>query len=621
MARNEETPHLFTLDVDFKDPIRKNLFPLVKGPLEKLFNLNDLNEIYGSVATTPAGKEFVGKLLESMNVKFRASESDMLRIPKEGPLVVVANHPYGAIEGVLVVALLSAVRPDVKVMANFLLERIPQLRDFFIFVDPFGGAESKRANIKGMRQSIDHVQQGGCLVIFPAGEVAHFNLKNWTVTDPVWSDSIARIIRKTEAPVLPVFFEGYNGPMFHLMGLVHPRLRTAMLPHEMANKRDKKINIHIGNPIPFKKLAEREEDSDLMSYLRQRTYVLANRDKKEIGERKSIFAFSAKKAKMEPVIEAVPAEKMLKDLDKLLDCRMFVNNESEVYVAPAARIPNILREIGRLREITFRESNEGTGKAIDIDKYDADYMHLFIWNAQKLEIVGAYRLGQTDLIMEKSGKKGLYTSTLFKYKTKLLEEINPALEMGRSFIRPEYQRSFSALLLLWKGIGAYVVKNPRYKILFGPVSINNEYHSVSRSLMVAFLEMNNFSKELAKLVKAKTPFKKRAIKGVDKNVQSTIVKNLDEVNSVIADVETRQKGIPVLLKQYLTMGGTLLGFNIDPDFSDVLDGLILVDLTKSETKMLERYLGEEGSASFLQFHGIERPDLKVKKGTATEEVS
>jgi putative hemolysin len=606
-------PQIFTLDVEFKDPIRKNLFPLIKGPLEKLLNLSDLNDIYNSVATTPAGKEFVTKLLASMNVKFRASETDMARIPKEGPLIVVANHPYGAIEGVLVVALLASVRSDVKVMANFMLERIPQLRDFFIFVDPFGGAESKRANIKGMRQSIEHVQQGGCLVIFPAGEVAHFNLKHFTVTDPVWSDSIARIIRKTEAPVLPVFFEGYNGPMFHLMGLVHPRLRTAMLPHEMANKRDKKINIHIGNPIAFKKLAERTDDADLMSYLRQRTYVLANRDKKEIGQRKAIFAFSTKKEKMEPVIDAVSPEKMLRDLDKILDCRLFVNNEYEVYVAPADRIPSILREIGRLREITFRETHEGTGKAIDLDKYDTDYQHLFIWNTQKLEIVGAYRLGQSDVILAKSGKKGLYTSTLFKYKTKLLEQINPALEMGRSFIRPEYQKSFSALLLLWKGIGAYVVRNPKYKILFGPVSINNEYHTVSRSLMVAFLEMNNFSKELARLVKAKTPFRKRAIKGLDKKIQSNMVKSLDEVNSVISDVESRQKGIPILLKQYLTMGGTLLGFNVDPDFSDVLDGLILVDLTKTETKMLERYLGEEGAASFLAYHGIERTDLKVSK--------
>lgn len=612
MSKNEDEK-LFKLDIEFNDPIRKSLFPLIKAPLERMLNIPGLNDIYAKVATTPAGKEFVEKVLDSMNVKIRVSESDLARVPKEGPLVVVANHPYGAIEGIMVVQLLLSVRPDVKVMANFLLERIPQLREFFIFVDPFGGAESKRNNLKGMRQSIEHVTNGGCLVIFPAGEVAHFNLKNWTVTDPEWSDSIARIVRKTEAPVLPVFFEGFNGVMFNMMGLVHPRLRTAMLPYELLNKKDKKINIHIGNTIPFKKLEEKPDDHELMTYLRQRTYMLANRDKKEIGERKSIFALSTKKQKMEAIVEETSIEKMEKDLEKLHDCKLFSNNEFDVFVAPAPRIPSILREIGRLREITFRQTNEGTGKSIDLDDYDKTYQHLFIWNNTKKELVGAYRLGQSDVIIATQGKKGLYTSTLFKYKTKLLDEINPALEMGRSFIRPEYQRSFSALLMLWKGIGAFVVRNPHYKILFGPVSINNEYHSASRALMVAFLELNNFSKELARLVKAKTPFRKRAIKGIDKNVQTTMVKNLDEVNAVISDIETRQKGIPILLKQYLSLGGRLLGFNIDPDFADVLDGLILVDLTKTDTKMLERYLGEEGTASFLAYHGVFRTDLKVLK--------
>jgi len=250
--------------------------------------------------------------------------------------------------------------------------------------------------------------------------------------------------------------------------------------------------------------------------------------------------------------------------------------------------------------------HEGTGKPIDLDRFDAHYLHLFIWNDRKNEVVGAYRIGQTDYILRYFGQYGLYTSTLFTYKRSLLDQISPALELGRSFVRPEYQRSYSSLLLLWKGISAFVVRNPRYKNLFGPVSINNEYHTISQQLMAASLKLNNDLPDLGKLVKAKRPFPIKPIKGCDLNINN-LIQDINELSELIADIETENKGIPILLRQYLKLGGKILGFNRDHHFGNVLDGLILVDLTMTRPDLLERYMGRPGAETFLNYHNQDMP--------------
>ncbi len=273
-----------------------------------------------------------------------------------------------------------------------------------------------------------------------------------------------------------------------------------------------------------------------------------------------------------------------------------------VFLARARQIPYLLQEIGRLRELTFRQAHEGSGKPRDLDGFDRHYLHLFIWNQAQHEVVGAYRLGQADHILARLGKSGLYTSTLFNYKTALLERINPALELGRSFVRLEYQKNYSALLLLWKGIGGFVAKNPKYKILFGPVSINNQYHTISQQLMVNSLKLNNYLPELGKLVKPKNPLQPKILRRFDGSIAHAALPDINEVSNLIADIEPHQQGIPILLKQYLKLGGKILAFNQDHNFSNVLDALILVDLTETPLKIMERYMGREGARNFISYH-------------------
>lgn len=598
----QKTPDIFLLDLNPKNKAINGMFRTFRPALERLFGLDKLNDIYHRSVAQNNPFYFAQCVLNSMNVDYSISEQDLARIPINGKIVVVANHPFGGIEGIIMAAILQRVRPDVKIMANYLLSAIPEMRDLFIFVDPFGGQAAARANLAGMKQTISWLKEGHMLGVFPAGEVSHFKWGTRKISDPQWSDTIAKIIRKTESPVLPMFFKGHNRLAFQIAGLLHPRLRTALLPRELINKGGTAIEVRVGNSIPFSKLKKLETDEALTEYLRHRTYMLENRPATE-NETKIV---SLSCSNTVPVIEAINSELLVLDVEGLPESQLLLESgDMQVFHAASKQIPNMLLEIGRLREITFRATDEGTGKAVDLDEFDEYYQHLFVWNKVKTELVGAYRLGRTDNIIKRFGKKGLYTTTLFNIKSSFFEEIDPALEMGRSFVRPEYQRSFSPLLMLWRGIGHYVAKYPKYKTLFGPVSINKEYQSSSRQLMVTFLKIHNYLPNLAAKVKARTPFRIRKIKGWDRKTSNRIISSIDEVSDVVSDLEWDDKGVPILLKQYLKLGGKLLGFNVDPNFSDVLDGLILVDITKTDPKIMERYMPKE---KLIDFHILHQSD-------------
>ncbi len=305
----------------------------------------------------------------------------------------------------------------------------------------------------------------------------------------------------------------------------------------------------------------------------------------------------------ESITTAVSSEALLEETKSLpIEQVLAVSDPFAVFYADAQQIPNTLQEIGRLREITFRLANEGTGRATDLDVFDLHYVHLFLWNTERNEVVGAYRLGKTDEIVSNLGDRGLYTTTLFDYHGQFLDRISPALELGRSFVRPVYQKTFPPLFLLWKGIAQYVARYPQYRTLFGPVSIGSDYQPIARELIVECLSERGYRHELADLVQPKTPFLTGTTKGCSLRAESRVLTDIGEVSALISDLEEDRKGIPVMLKQYLKLGGKLLGFNVDPAFSDVLDGLVLVDLTQSDTRLIARLMGEDAARDFLEYH-------------------
>jgi putative hemolysin len=560
------------------------------GPLafERLANI--YRQVRGR-AQSPA--EFAAHALDFLQVRFELDERQQERIPRTGPAVVVANHPYGGLEGLFLIAQLQRYRSDSRFIANELLARIPEIREVLLPVDAFGGARASRKNAKSLRAALKHVRGGGLLVLFPAGAVSHLHLSAGRVCDPPWQPVAAGLLRRCECPVVPVYFGGGNSAIFQALGLLHPSMRTVMLTRELLNKRHRTIPVRIGRPIGPERLAKQPDNAKLASFLRLSTYALEARSSAPVAE--------AAPGPSVPVAASTPARLLAAEIECLPEGNTLANvGDMSVVFAQAEQIPWTLRELGRLREITFRAVGEGTGCDSDIDCYDRHYVHLIAWHRTHKEVVGAYRIGHVDRIVAERGKRGLYTHSLFAYGDPFLRSLGPALELGRSFVSAAYQRDFGALLLLWKGIAQYVACNPRYHVLFGPVSISREYRPASHALLIDFLRRHCFDTQLAKLIKPRRAFRRtHSLAALSGDLAR--LADLDDVSQLLEEIEPDGKGAPVLLRQYLKLGGRLACFNVDEDFSGVVDGLIVVDLLGTEPKVLQKYMGREQAAAFVRY--------------------
>lgn len=597
--------HIFRLPIE-RIPTRllRLLLRPTHGLIEYALGLRRLERVHSDACAMDAAIPFTDRVLKALGVGFTYSHEDLARIPVTGPVVVMANHPFGGVEGIILLAMLRRVRPDVRAMANIMLSTIPELRDQFIFVDPFGTRQAVRSNIRPLKECLAWLKGGGVLIVFPAGEVSSYDYRANRVRDPLWSPSTAALVRKTEATVVPMYFAGRNTTAFNIAGFIHPRLRTLLLPRQLTNKRGRRLLVRIGTPLPWKDLEPQvTDDEHLTRYLRFRCYILDERATRR--QRRLFMPKHPRSLPQDPIVPPEPAERHESEITALPPGQRLVESgDLSVFIATATQIPAILHEIGRLREITFRAAGEGTGEEIDLDEFDDYYNHLFIWNRARQEVVGSYRLGLADQIVSERGVKGLYTRTLFKFDERLMERIPPAIELGRSFIRPEAQKAYTSLFLLWKGLSAFVGRNPRYRILFGPVSITNEYREASRAMILECMRRTCMASDLMHLVTPRIPPKppRRAEWCLPDYVG--FLDDIDRTAQFVSEIEPDHKDIPVLLRQYLKLGGKLLSFNVDPEFSSVVDGLIMVDLLKSSPKALRRYMGTDVVDVYRKFHGI-----------------
>ncbi|MCY2961696.1 MAG: GNAT family N-acetyltransferase [Planctomycetota bacterium] len=565
----------------------------VLAPIERAISLTRLGHLHARCRGTPGVEAFLERALAVLDVGHEV-RAGLELLPRHGPALVAANHPFGAVEGLVLAHVLRQVRPDVKILVNRVLGRIPEMRELFLPVDLFGGRGAIAENARALRDAIRWLERGGMLAIFPAGEVSSLDLGERSVIDPPWSPSIARMASRAGAPVCPAFFAGRNSALFQVAGLLHPRLRTALLPRELVNKRGTRIDLTFGDPIDPAELASLRDDQERTDWCRLRTYALGapvRRRARRPRRAQQRIATPVLREEIVPEIAALPPE-----------ARLAKSGTLEAWIARAPEIPRTLAEIGRLREVSFRAVGEGTGRARDLDRFDLDYLHLVLWDTGTQEIAGAYRLGATD---ELGTARRLYTSTLFDYDAGAIESLGPALELGRSFVAPGWQRSYAPLLTLWKGIGEYVARNPRYRRLFGPVSMSADYDLLSRQLVAHWLEASHAHTGLAGHVRGKRPFAWRSVDGLRPERLRALVEGGADLARLVPRIERDEKGIPVLLREYLKLGGKLVALNVDADFEDALDALVVVDLVETAPKLRQRYLGAAGSAALLAHHGQE----------------
>lgn len=577
---------------------------LVAKLVMHIMRLNKINKLYSDVYTED-GSVFLEQLIDALGVSVEVSEEDLQKIPQEGAFITVSNHPFGGLDGIILIQLLSKIRPDYKVMANFLLKKIEPIKDYFLGVNPF---ESRKdiSSAGGLKEALRHLSAGKPLGLFPAGEVSAYQADSNSVEDREWSASVLKLIRKANVPVIPIYFKGSNSLLFQVLGLIHPMLRTVKLPSELLNKKNRVIKLRIGNPISVE---TQNSFGDIIQYgkfLRAKTYLLGSS-----LEVKKFFLKSQKAGKkVEAIAKEVPVEMLKKDISDIQeDYLLFSMKNYSVYCAPTIKIPNILNEIGRLREVTFRAVGEGTNRSMDLDEFDLYYYHLFIWDNDTNRIVGAYRVGKGKDIIDRYGVKGFYIHTLFKIRKEMLPVLYESIELGRSFIVEDYQRKPFPLFMLWKGILYFLIKNPEYRYLVGPVTISGKYTDVSKELIMKFIKRNHWNEEFARYI---TPRCKYRVETNDPDVEVMVEASGDNIatlDKVIGDIEPSSDKLPVLLKKYISLNGRITGFNIDPKFNMCLDGLLILDLFDVPMSTVEALSKEINDATILTRFTPDSPEL------------
>lgn len=544
--------------------------------LMELMKINDVNKLYSKYSELD-GLAFVDAILDSLGITIEYDETTLKNIPKEGAFIAIANHPFGGIEGLILLKMLAKIRPDTKLMANFILKKIPNLSEYFIAVNPFENV-SNNSSISGIKSTLELLNSGSPIGIFPAGEVSAYDTKTQRVMDKQWNPVVGKLISKAKVPVLPIYFHGNNGLLFNILGVIHPTLRTAKLPSELFNKKGYKIKMRIGKPIQANELKQFSSSEKLLTYLRARTYAL--RSGISSTEVKKFFGSNVFKIynRAQAIVPETPTELIEKEIEAL-HAEKYVMSEKnyDVFLSSAASMPNIINEIGRLREITFREIGEGTNKKIDLDEYDFYYNHLFIWDREAKKIVGAYRVGKGDEIYFRYGVKGFYISNLFKIKNGFHTIMKSGLELGRSFVRKEYQQKPLPLFLLWKGLLIFIMKNPSYRYMFGPVSISNNFTTLSKNLIIEYIRKNCYDNRLAKFIKPKKKFEAE-LNDLETELLESHNNSIKSLDSLISEIEINHNKVPVLLRQYIQLNAKIIGFNVDPKFNDSLDGFLVLDI-------------------------------------------
>ena len=547
--------------------IKKSLIKVAK----KIIHEDSINEFL-TTHEHLKGFEFVDAVLDYFDFDYTVSSKDIENIPSSGKVVIIANHPLGGLDALCLLKLVGSVRSDVKIVANDFLAGIDALSSLFIPIDNYKMRQSK-ADIKRIYEALEKEQ---AIIIFPAGEVSRASAKG--IKDPAWSKGFLNFAQHSNAPILPILVDGKNSKVFYTMSVINKTFSTLLLSNEMFKKQSKNINIKIGEVIPNENIMPKGLNKKyLLSLYKKHLYALKKGKKSFFVTQKAI---------------AHPQKKELL-LEELNDSKIIgkTHDDKTIYLYNYIEDSVVLKEIGRLRELSFRSVGEGVNKKRDTDKYDIYYDHIILWDNKELEIVGAYRIGNGDFIYNNLGVKGFYSQTLFKFNETFEPYLCDAIELGRSFVQPKYWGS-RALDYLWYGVGAYLKANPHVKYMFGPVSISASFPKVAKDIMVIYYD--HYFKPKTTLAKPRLPYQ------FTNDVNS--LQELFVLNDRKYDFKTMKNSlnnigvtVPTLFKQYTDLceegGVSFHGFNVDEKFSDCIDGFIMVEVEKIKDKQRKRYIG------------------------------
>ncbi|MFW2580558.1 GNAT family N-acyltransferase [Aliarcobacter butzleri] len=546
--------------------LKKSLLKIAK----KIVHEDSINQFL-SQNSHLKGFDFVDAVLDYFDFDYTVSSNDLQNIPSTGKVIIIANHPLGGLDALCLLKLVGQIRKDVKILANDFLVGFEALHSLMIPLDNFKDRQSKES-IKKIYEALKNEE---AIIIFPAGEVSRATPKG--IKDPAWNKGFLNFAKNSNSAILPIFLDAKNSKTFYTISLINKTFSTLLLSNEMFNKKSKNINIKIGQIIPSENITPKGLNKDFLVNLYKKHLYALKKGKKSFFETQSAIAHPVSKIDLYNELKKSP----------LLGQ---TNDGKKIYLYDYVEDSIVLKELGRLREISFRKVGEGVNKKRDIDKYDVYYQHIILYDKNELEIVGAYRIGNSDMIFKEFGTKGFYSNTLFQFNDEFMFYLQNSIELGRSFVQPKYWGT-RALDYLWYGIGAYVKANPNIKYMFGPVSISGAFPAIAKDMLV-FYYIYYYSSE-KNLVEARTPFSYSSHIHDIKEFFTLEDKKRDFKSLKIA-LSNIGVNVPTLYKQYseLTLddGVKFLDFNVDKNFGDCIDSFILVEIDKIKDSMKQRYM-------------------------------
>jgi putative hemolysin len=580
LIKNEEITHLLKMEKFGQVGQRFS-----HGVMD-ILSINLINQLYDR-HKSKVGVQFIDAVLQELNITIDLKSEELAKFPKNKPFILVANHPLGALDGLILLKILLTVHPEAKIMANFLLCKIEPLKDYFIPVNPFESRKEIKSSFSGIKSAISHVDQGMPLGIFPAGEVSTLSHR-WfgNVRDKQWDLSVIKMIKKMNVTVIPLYFHVRNSPLFYLLAGLNQNLRTARLPGEVFNAKNKVVKIKLGHPITTEQQVNCSSPEELRKMLLTRTYMLRSAFLAQNPRYLDIHNFRQSVHKI-PIANRPPFEIIEKELVAIHAKKIMSSGDYDLYFTKLDKSPCLLKLIGIEREHTFRKVGEGSQKSMDIDGHDLEYHHLILWDRLKQQLVGAYRLGfGKELIQRGYGFDKLYTSSLFKMDDELKPFLSKCLEIGRSFITAEYQQKPTPLFILWKGLAKIAIENPEYKYFLGAASISNCYQKLSKSCLVYYLIHYHLAYSLAKFIEPNQPFAPKLGKDQKYFLLHLGKNHLKEIDNLIAEIEPNGEKMPILIKKYLSQNAKVLAINVDQNFSNSIDVLLYFSFEDIDKKFI-----------------------------------
>ncbi len=538
-----------------------------EGLLKTLLHLTKVKSVEELFSGTEGREEasFVDEIIRELDLSFQYFEEELKRIPTSGPVVLICNHPLAGIDALLLIKLVASIRPDLRIVGSDLWQRLKPIAHYW---------DLDESGVSSGASLSESLQEGKALAIFPAGTVStNYRISKRQLEDGEWDVNMIREIADAQVPVTPVFFKANQTFLYHLLQRLGPIFQDLKVPSELRSYRSRPVTIRIGRTIYPKELALYPREHQLSALLRQRVYLLSNALHPEFK------LFSPKRpAEPKSIADPVDTDLLLKEYEFLLEREALIEEKRsyQVFLCKAAQVPNMIREIGRLREITFRAIGEGSNLALDLDTFDYHYHHLILWDKEEMRIVGAYRLAIGSEVYPKYGFNGFYLSTLFKFKKRIQPMLERSLEMGRAFIIPAHQQKPLPLFVMWNGIREVMRRHEELEFIVGCASISNSFSIFSRNLMVAFLLKNFGDASLAQEIRPRKPFKLKLKSEARDLVMNSSPEDLVQFDRRIDEIEPGDLRIPPLIKKYLQQNALIVCFNVDPLFNNSLDGFMYI---------------------------------------------